>query len=420
MSNLNLFINLKVAALEKSINDNIPAELFNNENVTAREDVKVQALKSGTVQLKVEEGNALYYLVPIKIVASKDIGLTVARATGEIVLVFKTVITINKDWTISPSTVITDYKWTEKPILKVGFLILPIESMVTKQIYKRKEMIYRAIDEQISAALDLQPFVAMAQAQLQAPIKIAEVPQVWLKINPQRLQMTPLGQDKGRINMIVGTQAEVSAFVGNKMENGDMMARLIPDLEMVETLSKKSTIQVPIGLTYEEVTKLIATQVKGQTFNWKQWAVKVESVQLSGKANKLLAHVAISGNMKGIITVESTPVFHVAEQIIEMTNIDLSFESSNFLQRNLFNMAEGFIKKQIAQHTRIDIKPHLKNLVKPLAYQKLMSGVILMSQFSQVSLQSLQLAPEGIMAEALAKGKIVIMVEELLMPAPKI
>lgn len=420
MSNVNLFINLNIAALEKSINDNIPAELFNNDDTTARDDVKVKALKSGTVQLKVEEGNALYYLVPIKIIAAKDIGLTIARATGEIVLIFKTVITINKDWTVSPNTVITDYKWTEKPILKVGFLTLPIESMVTKQIYKQKEMIYQAIDEQISAALDLQPFVAMAQAQLQAPVQLAEIPQVWLKINPQRLQMTPLGQDKGRINMIVGTQAEVSAFVGNKMENGDMMARLMPDLELVETLSKKSTIQLPIGLMYEEVTKLIASQVKGQTFNWKQWTIKVESVQLSGQTNKLVAHVAISGNMEGIITIESTPVFHVAEQMIEMTNINLSFDSPKFLQRNLFNMAEGFIKKQIAQYTRIDIKPHLKNLVKPLAYQKLMPGVILMSQFSQVSLQSFQLAPEGIMAEALAKGKIVIMVEELLMPAPQV
>lgn len=415
MSRLNLFINLKISALEKSINDNIPAELFNNDETTSRDEVKVKALKSGSVQLKVGDGNALYYLVPIKIIAAKDIGLTIARATGEIVLVFKTIININEDWTVSPSTEITDFKWTEKPILKVGFIKLPIESMVTKEIHNQKELIYGAINEQITNALNLQPFIKAGQEHIKAPIKVAEMPQVWLKIHPHQLQMTPLAQEKGRINVVLGAEADVSAFVGDKMEDGDMMLRSIPSLEIVEDISKDSSMTIPIGLTYEEVTRLAATQVKGQTFNWKQWDIKIEEIHLSGAQDKLVNKLTLSGSLEGVVTVDSKPVFNIENQTIEMMDINLTFDSSNFMQKSLFSMAEGFLKKQLSKFSIIDLKPHLKNLVQPLAYQKLTEGVILMSQFNDISIQHLQLMEEGIMASASAEGRIVVMVEELLM-----
>lgn len=414
MSRLNLFINLKISALEKSINDNIPQELFNNDETTSRDEVKVKALKSGSVQLKVGDANALYYLVPIKIIAAKDIGLTIARASGEIVLVFKTIITINQDWTVSPTTEITDFKWTEKPILKVGFIKLPIESMVTKEIHKQQQIIYDAINEQIRTALNLQPFIKTGQEHLKSPIKVAEEPQVWLKINPHQLQMTPLAQEKGRISVLLGAEVDVSAFVGDKMEDGDIMIRTIPSLEIVETMSKDSSMTIPIGLTYEEVTRFAMTQVRGQTFKWKQWDIKIEKIHLSGKQDKLVNQLTLSGSLEGVVTLDSTPVFNVEKQTIEMIDINLSFDSSNFMQKSLFSMAEGFLKKQLAKFSVIDLKPHLKNLVKPLAYQKLTEGVVMMSQFSEVSIQHLQLTEEGIMASALAEGKIVIMVEELI------
>jgi hypothetical protein len=98
-----------------------------------------------------------------------------------------------------------------------------------------------------------------------------------------------------------------------------------------------------------------------------------------------------------------------------MMDINISFDSPNFMQKSLFSMAEGFLKKQLAKFSVIELKPHLKNLIQPLAYQKLTEGVVMMSQFSDVSIQHIQLMPEGIMANASAEGKIVIMVEELVM-----
>ena len=413
LSDIRILFNLKSSALEQAIDAVIPEELFNNTEEAQGGDIKIAAFKSGKFQIKIEKGQQFSYLLPIKIFAAKDVGIATAQARGEIVLVFQTQYQINSDWSLEVTTEIVQYKWTQKPILKVGLFSMPIEKLVTKAIYERKETIYSAINQQLKNALDLKNLGKQAHQFLSRPIAVSPQPPIWVEVLPTALQITPLSEAKSWISATIAAQGKLEATMGKPPV---VKPSPLPPIHTQETASNESLLHLRNKLSYTALEKLATEQAKNQSFSVRNWSVEVEKVQLKGTPDKLIVYVTLSGAVEGVARLEGKPIFDVHSQLISVQDTSISFETDNFIYRNIFNLAKGYIKKQLEEQAKIDLKPHLKAAVKPLEYYKPNEGITLLSQFSTVQAEQVVFLTEGIVADARVAGKVLVMIEALPMP----
>jgi len=153
-------ISIRLSELERLIDQQIPEILFDSETTPEDLPAKIKATKSGAVKLAAE-GNSIHYRVPIHIEVSKDIGISQVAADCKMMMGFKTDFLVLPDWKVRTKTEIVQYGWIKKPVLKLGFVSFPVETILLNILHSKKKLICDAIDQQITANINLDQLIPL-------------------------------------------------------------------------------------------------------------------------------------------------------------------------------------------------------------------------------------------------------------------
>ena len=145
------------------------------------DNLMIKAWKKDDIELTME-GNQLLYRVPVSvwmrkkfIIGAFGLGVSdIREVTGDILLKFRTRITLNKDWSISASTVSNGYEWLTTPVVKIGGVSLPLPVISDLLMDANQKDINTQIDKALRTALDLKSNVLQVWEAIQVPIKISE------------------------------------------------------------------------------------------------------------------------------------------------------------------------------------------------------------------------------------------------------
>ena len=182
---IDIFIDMP--KIEKALNNKLPTALFKS-NIKG---VDVTAEKAGNFSLKIT-ASTIEFKVPLNLKISKNVGLGNVEVDGEIEMDFRTQYTVTPQWKLSTQTDLLGHHWIKMPVLKAGFIKLPIENVADMAIDQMHEKMIQTIDEQIGQQIDLRQLVSSIWEQMSKPIEASNDFNTWVSLRPSGVSLLPL------------------------------------------------------------------------------------------------------------------------------------------------------------------------------------------------------------------------------------
>ena len=210
-----------------------------------------------------------------------------------------------------------------------------------------KPMLERTINDQVAALqarLVNDPFLEQAARRAwtnicrSIPLGASAVgmPNLWLELRPTKALAAQPRIDETALTLTIGVQAETR--IASNTTNPD--CPFPAQLDLVPQMERgRISIDVPIDIPFNEVNRLIETQLKGKVFPVdKNGAINatVQSVNLAASDNRLLITLGIRANetrswfglaADATVYVWGRPVLDRERQVLRFDHIELDVES---------------------------------------------------------------------------------------------
>lgn len=411
---VNIPIRISTKALENAINKQLDTVIY-EDNRIEEDGYTIKAEKREKITLNVT-GNQISYKVPLKLFIAKDLGFTSVNARASLALQFLTDFTVKKDWKLETVTQVQTYEWLEQPRVQLGGFSIPVQFIGSLILNRSKETISKAIDEQLKQNFDLRVYVEEAWKQLHEPVQLSEEYNTWVLINPQRLSMTPITKSGDTISSTIIAQSLPVVRVGEKPKV-PKPSRL-PDFSYTASLQETDfQIFLNTEIPYERAQELALANLKGESFSSGKLKAVIEDLKLYGQDENLVVEVGLSGSYKGNIYLTGKPQFNANRNAIDISNLDYTLDTRNFLFRSAGWLFKSNLKRRIQENMDFYMDYNLTEIKtqvqQELSNYQIAPGILLKGNLRELNLQDAWLTPEGIRVTLGMNGKLDVRVDEL-------
>jgi hypothetical protein len=369
--------------------------------------MKVKVYKRNPIKLSGKD-NELKYRIPLSIQVVYDAMVTNVLASGEIELEAKTSFKISKDWTLKTQTDVTNYVWIKKPVAQVVGVNIPLGSLADVILNNSKSYLGKQMDETTSSYFDLKSIVSSAWNSISRILSVSEEYKTWLSVNPSKVTMAPLIIQGDSILSNLSLMAKPQLSIGDKPREN--MVNKIPDYSQVLNDNLRTLLVLRTKLPFSETKNLTLKQVGGQTFSSGKKSVTVVDVNYFGINNKLGVELTLSGVYKGKIFLTGTPQIEAKTNLINLPDLDFNLETKNFLVKSagwiLKSNLRRMIQENINFYLTLNLNETKKELEKQLNDYPLATGFKMKSRIDQLSVENIQITPEGIMVDLAIGGNL--------------
>lgn len=407
VSKLNIPVNLKLSVLESMVNSQLTGLLYEDKDFNDGDRMKVKVFKRNPIRLSGKE-NEIKYRIPLSIQVVYDAMVTNVNASGEIELEAKTSFKISKDWTLKTQTDLTNYVWIKKPVAQVGGINIPLGSLADIILNNSKSYIGNQIDELTATYFDLKAIVTSAWSSISRVLLVSEEYKAWLSVNPSKVTMTPMIIQGDSILVNLSLMAKPQLNIGDKPREN--MVNKIPEYAQVLSDNLKTMLVLRTKIPFLETKNLTLKQVGGQSFSSGKKSVTVIDVNYFGINNKLGVEITLSGAYKGKIFLTGTPQIDLKTNLINLPDLDFNLETKNFLVKSAGWILKSNLKKMIQENINFYLTLNLndtkKELEKQLNDYPLATGFRMKSKINQLSVDNVQITPDGIMVDIAIGGNL--------------
>jgi hypothetical protein len=417
-STINLPFTIKSEAIEKMINSKLTGLLYEDNNIDD-DNLMTKVWKKGDVKLKIQ-GTTIDYDIPLKIwakVGVRTFGTLLSKEMDlEIILRYRTVLTIAQDWSISTKTTPLNYDWITAPQLDFGFIKIPVQTMANLILIGTQGIISREIDNQVKQNLLIKQSILQAWTLLQKPYLLDNEYKLWLKMTPNQILMSPIKSENGYISSIIGIKSTTEVFVSQQtpkyVEN-----KKLPNFSVAPTVDNNFSISMGIDVPYTEAEEMAKKSIVGQTFTQGKRTVKVTGLKIYGSNNKMVISTQISGSINGTIYLTGIPYYNAVNSSIELKDAQFDIETKNVLAKSANWLFHSGIEKKIKESMVFSIAPELdkarKTINQNLNNTEIVKGVLLNGKMSAMDIKEIILAQQSIKIVGFATGNISVLIDAL-------
>jgi hypothetical protein len=421
-STINIPINISMKGLQKSINESLDGLIYEDKSYTDNDgdNLKIKVWKKGTITVKAETDVFEYY-VPLKIWAKVRYGAfgayTSQEVKGSIALNFRTNYEINRKWEMVTMTTMTSYKWIEKPTIKVFGSDISVQSIANSLLTYNKKMLETTIDDQIKANINIQQNIQDAWSMLQDPVNVNEDYNVWLKLTPKSIAMSPIITKNNSISSIVGIQSLAEVVISKEALSVKKDTKL-PTFNRPENVPDSFEISLSSQIPYMEAEEAAKKELVGQTFKQgRRRKVTIKNINIYGQGKDIIIGTYLEGSYNGIIYMRGQPVFDPLTSTISIENVDYDLDTKNKLFKGANWLFRSTILKKMKPYLTFPLEDNLKDakamVEKELDGYKPMKGIVLNGKLSDLTIEDVQVTPDGIRVVVLTKGKIKMTIDGL-------
>lgn len=402
-------ISIRLSELEGLLDQQIPDVLFDSEAAAEGQNIDIKATKSGAVKLAAE-GNTIHYRVPIRIAVRKDIGISEATANCEMMMGFKTDFLILPDWSLRTKTDIVQYGWIKKPILKLGIVTFPVETILLNILHSKKKLICDSIDQQITENTNLNQLIPLTLGNLPNPIVAPFVGKIWWWASPVSTYLDPLYVENKALEITFGLKSNVALGIGKPLTTNPLEINA-PDF--TESLRSPSNLQVHTQVALATLQKIANEQLAEKRLPIEQFELIPKNIQVQSEGEKLVVKSDLSGGFTGNATIKAIPVYNNSKKTIDFKDITLDLEGKGIKSKGIALMASSILLEQLNQHLKIPLKPMIKNLNSFINKNEIQPGIFLKSYITDYDIKDVKIDPETIGFQLSAEGLISVKVEKL-------
>jgi hypothetical protein len=371
--------------------------------------------KNGPVQVEVFS-NVIKYKIPLKYWLKKKLYIGEAESEGALEIGFRTTYTLNKDWTLSTTTITEYHSWTKPPVIKTGWGDVTIEWIANMLVNRSKSEVATEIDKAVRENLNLRQSVMETWVALQSPTLMDSVYQMWLKVTPTAISMTPFYTDGEAIMAKIGVECVTDVTFGNEPRfraNHDL-----PDLNVVSSITDDAfQMRVITDMSFAEAERIAKMSMQGYVVEAGGKRIVVEDMHLFGNGEQMVIKTKLSGDFNGNIYFKGTPSYNADKVMIEMKDFDYDLETRNFLHRTASWLFSGPIRKKMEESMLFPLDENLwalrGSIQQTLNHYQIADGIVCRGTINTLKVDQTALTKGGFRIVLFADGKINVDVEGL-------
>jgi hypothetical protein len=421
VSEIPLQVELDVKKLETAINKKMNGLIFEGTNISDKDlAVKVWKAQNFTFTIK---NNVIEYRVPLKLWTRfawkvEKFGYSVGdnyEANGSIALTYKTTISIDKNWKLVSKTTGSGYEWIETPKLNVVGVSVPVTPIASLALSQCDKLISAQIDKTLAETIDLKKYVTQAWSESQKPRQVSADNNVWLRITPKDIYVSPFTTTNDKLNLAVALYAQIESFMGAQPTINTPIA--LPPFKYVNRPAQQFNLNIGADVTFDKIAEMAKKQLLGKTFTQGSKTITITDLSLFGSGGKAVFVADVIGSLKGRIYFTGNMTYNPAKTAVEITEPEFDVKTSNALVKTAGWLLHGMILKQLTPYLTYPVKDDLENMKvdvnKMLGNYNIMDGVSMQGKLNTVSVTSLSLVPGAVRVMANVKGNIAMKVQDL-------
>jgi len=421
LSELPLQIEIDVKQLENALNKQMTGLLFQEDKLN-NQDLSVKVWKAQNFSFTVKN-NVIEYRVPLKIWSRfawtvEKFGIAVGdryEANGSIVLNFATTVGIDKNWKLVAKTVSKGYQWIETPKINVMGITVPVKLIADYALKESQQMITGQIDQSLSQMVELKKYAGMAWSEMQKPMLLSEENNLWLRITPKDVLLSPFETKGQKLNLTLSLQALIESYFGAKPEAAKPVA--LPAFKMSKQQPGEFNLNVATDATFEKISELARQQLVNKTFTEGKRSITITDLSVFGSGGKAIFVADVTGSLKGRIYFTGNMVYNQEKMALEVQHPEFDIKTSDALVKSANWLLNGLIIKKITPYLTYPVREELEKLKveanKSLANYKVYEGVSLNGKLNTLTVTGLDLVPGAVRLNANLRGNIGLKVSDL-------
>jgi hypothetical protein len=417
-SYINMPISIKLQDVENQINKSLTGLIYDDNNITD-DNLEVKIWKQAPIQIQNEAGN-IKTVLPLKAQIKYRIGTSKLGIdlydTRE--FNFNGVITLVSEvhmanWKLNTKTEFRSLDWNESPSVSVFGKAVPITYLINPAVKLFKAKIEKTIDNAITSAVDFKPNVLAALEKITAPFEMNKTYQTWLNITPQELYATDAQLQKENICFDLGLKCVMETRIGQQpLSKFDKNKIALKTTTKIPNVVAANVVAVS---TYDNASRLMTANFKGQEFGNGKKKVTVQNVALWHKEGKLIIALDLLGSVNGTIYLSGVPQYNPESKEIFFDDLDYVIDTKSRIMKTASWLAQGYILKKMQESCRYSIQGNLEegkqNLVKYMKNFSPMPGVFINGNLNGLNFEKIQLTNQALLAFVKITGDVKVSVD---------
>ena len=404
-SYINLGVSMALKDIELQINKILTGTIYEDNNI---EDDKlmIRVEKQSPILIQ-DAGGKLKTVLPLKIWVKIKYGTSLLGMnlydTRELnlngVISFLSDVSMS-NWKMNTHSKIISLDWKESPSIQIAGKQVPITYILNPAISLFKSSIEKRVDEALRKSLDFKPEVLNALENIARPVEVNHAFDTWFRMAPEELYATDARLKNSQVSMELGLKCQMETYIGQHPENTFDRNKIA--LKAVSTMPNQITAHLAVMSGYEEASRILTKNFKGQEFVQGGKKVSVENLELWQNKGMLIIALSLKGSLNGIVYLSGIPKYDSIRKEIYFDEMDYLLDTQNKLLKVGSWMAQGLILMKIQQFCRYSIKSNLEeskqSMLKYLSNYSPMPGIYLNGQVGDVEFEKIELSGRALVA----------------------
>ena len=421
MSEFPLQLDIDIKKLEAAINKKMNGLIFEENNLN-NQDLSVKVWKAQDFSFRINN-NVIEYRVPLKVWSRfawkiEKFGLSVSdhyEANGSIALTYKTTITIDRNWKLIAKTSSSGFQWIETPKLNLVGINVPVTPIANIALSKSDKLISEQIDKALADMVDLKKYVGMAWTEAQKPVKVNDENNIWIRITPKDVYVSPFSTTGQKLNLAISLYAQIESFMGVEPKQNAILP--LPPFKFIQRSPQQFNLNIAADATYEKISEMVKSQLINKTFAEANKSITITDISIFGSEGRAVVVTDVIGSLKGRIYFSGNMVYNPEKAAIEIQNPEFDVKTKNALVKSAGWLLQGLILKKLTPYLTYPVQKDLDDMKgeanKILSNYSVFDGITLQGKLNSLVVNSLDLIPGAVRISTNVKGNITLKIDEL-------
>lgn len=410
-------LNIDVREIERRFNSEFEGliyednSLYDNDN----DNLMIKAWKRDKFSIACN-GNVISYRLPLRLWIKAGFridkfGVKISdyrEINADIALKYKTVISINPDWTLNVNTISDGHEWLSKPTIKIAGYDFPIKYIADILLKSSQKLITEKIDDNIRNCVDIKRNAEDIWIKLQQPISLDNNNQRWLCIKPIEISLLPLTGNNNSIDMTLALSSINEVIIGRKPIPNPISS--LPRLNISNKLEQLFSIYINTDISYEIINSMSRAELTDRVFSRGRKKIIIKNIEIYGGNDNVMVKLIVDGSLKGNIYLKGKPAYNNITSTIEVNELEFDISTKNklvkaaewLLHENLERVIESKLKYNLGD--KIDDYSGLIN--ESLNNNKSIKGIILNGKLESLDIDNIYITDKSIKVIICLKGKL--------------
>ena len=302
-------------------------------------ELKITEPKLNDFKISVK-GKTIRAGIPVDFDFIKKAGLFSIEGEGHIFAELEIDFDILSDLSFKTDSSLTGHHWIDSPVLKIGTLDIPVETLSNCIIGYMKEKMLDKLDNYLSENVDVQKLIAQQINSYGYNYLISQKPPLYFNLTIDQLLAGKISEDDQDIH--IDLWMEITAKITDVIQQFE--PGIQPDFIWIDDLPHTHSLNVDIVLSYYGLSKLIMQSLNGADIGGKTF--DIESIHIRN-TNYMEITAIIREPVKGMVTITGQPYFDQSDHTIHVKDLKVDIEAKNILYKLSSPIIEKILYKKL-------------------------------------------------------------------------